>query len=481
MKPISKKDIIKKQSKKSNNEKQLQESQKVILLSVNYSINNRYNNKGYFERNKNTFNKFAHNQWNNLKVYKNQYLMLFDKLHGCSLYHVISVNFDGMIINNKTNFIFSNNITNNFIKKNIQSPDIKKLNNLTNIIIEIIGYVNFNNYIEEEDFFIDDINLFKEYIREQLKNTKIKKDQYFFDNNLFKGLSYKVISIDPNNSDYIDQNTNITIIQKNNDIKKLTKIKKANNKLFEEIIGQENAKKKCLLIEKYLSNPKFFGKWAPKNILFYGPSGTGKTMMARALAHKIQVPFLSIKATRLIGEFVGEGSKQIHELYDKAEEISPCIIFIDEIDAIALDRKYQDLRGDVVEIVNALISEMDGISERIGICTIASTNRIESLDSSVRSRFEEEIEFILPSEKEIQQLIKNNINSFPIKPDIDFNINNLASYLNGLSCRDIIEKILKKTLHEAIIENYKKIPFELFKKSIENIKKSKVDINRLYI
>ena len=168
-------------------------------------------------------------------------------------------------------------------------------------------------------------------------------------------------------------------------------------------------------------------------------------------------------------------------MYDKAEEISPCIIFIDEIDAIALDRKYQDLRGDVVEIVNALISEMDGISERIGICTIASTNRIESLDSSVRSRFEEEIEFILPSEKEIQQLIKNNINSFPIKPDIDFNINNLASYLNGLSCRDIIEKILKKTLHEAIIENYKKIPFELFKKSIENIKKSKVDINRLYI
>ena len=482
MKPISKKNIIKKKNKKINEENQLQNIQKVILLSINYPTNNKYNNKGYFERNKNIFNKFAHNQWNNLKVYKGQYLILFDKLHGYSLYYVISVNFDGMIINKKTVFSFSNNIFNSITNKSIFIQEKKKLNYSSNVLIEIIGYINSNSYLEEEeDFFIEDINLFKEYIKEQLKNTEIKKEQYIFDNNLFKGLSYKITSIEPQNSNYIDKNTNITITQKNNNIKKLQKIKKVNNKLFEEVIGQEKAKKKCILIEKYLLNPKYFGKWAPKNILFYGPSGTGKTMIAKALAQKTQVPFLSIKATRLIGEFVGEGAKQIHELYDKAEEISPCIIFIDEIDAIALDRKNQDLRGDVVEIVNALISEMDGLSERVGVCTIASTNRIDSLDSSVRSRFEEEIEFILPSEKEIQQLIINNLKTFPLKPDKDFDVNYLSSYLNGLSCRDIIEKILKKTLHDAIIENYSIIPFELFKKSIESIKKSKLDINRLYI
>lgn len=80
--------------------------------------------------------------------------------------------------------------------------------------------------------------------------------------------------------------------------------------------------------------------------------------------------------------------------------MAPCIIFIDELDAIALDRRYQDLRGDVSEMVNSLLTEMDGISSRLGICTIAATNQIEVLDSSIRSRFEEEIEFKLPDKDE---------------------------------------------------------------------------------
>lgn len=237
-----------------------------------------------------------------------------------------------------------------------------------------------------------------------------------------------------------------------------------------------------MIIEKYLQDPNKFGKWGPKNILFYGPSGTGKTMMAKALANKIHVPFFSIKATRLIGEFVGEGAKQIHELYEKAEEMAPCIVFIDEIDAIALDRKYQDLRGDVVEIVNALITEMDGLSERVGVCTIGSTNRIGSLDSSVRSRFEEEIEFVLPEEKEIEQLILTNIKTFPLPLDSNFDIKYLSKNLIGLSNRDIVEKILKTALHDAIIENEKKVNFETLKKSIEKIQKvsNPNDINRLY-
>ncbi len=195
-------------------------------------------------------------------------------------------------------------------------------------------------------------------------------------------------------------------------------------------------------------------------------------MMAKALAGKINVPFFSIKATRLIGEYVGEGSKQIHDLYEKAEEMAPCIIFIDEIDAIALDRKYQDLRGDVVEIVNSLIAEMDGLSERLGVCTIGSTNRIESLDASVRSRFEDEIEFVLPSKEEIELLILKSMSSFPLPLDEKFNLEFLSSNLIGLSNRDIVEKILKTAIHEAIIENKEIIPFDLFKIAIEKIKTS---------
>ena len=118
-------------------------------------------------------------------------------------------------------------------------------------------------------------------------------------------------------------------------------------------------------------------------------------MIAKALSAKTGVPMLAVKSTSLIGEFVGEGARQIHSLDEKAAESAPCIIFIDELDAIALDRRYQDLRGDVSEIVNSLLTEMDGISNRTGICTIAATNQIEVLDASVRSRFEEEIEFKL--------------------------------------------------------------------------------------
>ena len=125
-----------------------------------------------------------------------------------------------------------------------------------------------------------------------------------------------------------------------------------------------------------------------------------KTMLAKALANKTDVPIIPVKATQLIGEFVGDGARQIHQLYDRAEEMAPCIIFIDELDAIALDRKFQELRGDVSEIVNALLTEMDGIVERDGVCTICSTNRIYSLDSAIRSRFEEEIDsFFLEKKK----------------------------------------------------------------------------------
>jgi AAA family ATPase len=220
---------------------------------------------------------------------------------------------------------------------------------------------------------------------------------------------------------------------------------------FDDVIGQETAKRKVKIVEKFLQDPEKFGRWAPRNILFYGVSGTGKTMIAKALSAKTGVPMLAVKSTSLIGEFVGEGARQIHSLYEKAAENAPCIIFIDELDAIALDRRYQDLRGDVSEIVNSLLTEMDGISNRKGVCTIAATNQIEILDASVRSRFEEEIEFKLPNQEERLRLLEKNAATLPQKME-HVNLREIARLTEGFSGRDLVEKVLKAALHHAIME-----------------------------
>lgn len=294
---------------------------------------------------------------------------------------------------------------------------------------------------------VSDPRLFELYAREQWYGEPVKPGCYLFDRRLYPDFAFKVLKVHPRFS-VVGSETRIEVERQAEPKKTECDVR------FEDVIGQETAKRKVKIVEKFLAAPESFGKWAPRNVLFYGLSGTGKTMIAKALSTEAKVPMLPVKATSLIGEFVGEGARQIHSLYEKAEEIAPCIIFIDELDAVALDRRYQDLRGDVSEIVNSLLTEMDGIHKRNGVCTIAATNKIEFIDSSIRSRFEEEIEFKLPSIEERLAILEKNAATLPLEME-GVNLKDVAKATDGFSGRDLVEKVLKAALHHAIMDESK--------------------------
>jgi AAA family ATPase len=326
---------------------------------------------------------------------------------------------------------------------------------------------------------ITDPGVFEHYAREQWKGYTAKKGDYLFDNRMFPDFAYKVTDVEPPGS-VIGQNTHIIVNE--TIVSSTPTVEFRSDVTFDDVIGQQSARKKCKLIERFLEAPEKFGKWAPRNVLFFGPSGTGKTMLAKALANKAHVPILPVKATELIGEFVGEGARQIHQLYDRAQEMAPCIIFIDELDAIALDRRHQELRGDVAEIVNALLTEMDGIVERVGVCTIGATNRTDTIDPAVRSRFEEEIEFTLPDEKERLAILKSNVKTFPV-PVKDLDLSAIAKMTEGLSGRDLVSKVLKTALHNVIIDDREYVIQDDLYASVKKLKNipASPSADRMYI
>ena len=312
------------------------------------------------------------------------------------------------------------------------------------VVIKPVGYP-FDFALMDENIEITNTNLFEEYAREQWLGLVVCEKSHLFDQKIIPDYGFEIVTAKPNNS-VISDNTRIKIIT--DEINKNQETNVKSNITMADIVGQDNAKSKVKVISKFLENPESFGPWAPKNILFYGLPGTGKTMLVKALSNELDIQLFLIKATSLIGEHVGDSSSKIHDLYKKASENAPSIIFIDEIDAIALHRSFQSLRGDVSEIVNSLLTEMDGIDENQSVITIGATNNPSSLDLAVRSRFEEEIEFKLPNEEERLQILENNLKTMPLEHALD--LKRIVKITKGLSGRDIKEKILKTALHNAI-------------------------------
>ena len=343
------------------------------------------------------------------------------------------------------------------------------------VVLKPVGYP-FDFNLMDEDIEITNKQLFEDYAREQWLGLVVRENSHLFDQKIIPDYGFEIITAKPNNT-IISENTKIKIIT--DDLNKLNTESKVKSNIFiSDIVGQKNAKNKVKVITKYLEDPERFGQWAPKNILFYGLPGTGKTMLVKALANELEVPLYLIKATSLIGDHVGDGASKIHDLFKKASENSPSIIFIDEIDAVALHRSFQSLRGDVSEIVNSLLTEMDGISENESVITIGATNNPSSLDYAVRSRFEEEIEFKLPNDEERLAILENNLKTIPL--DYNLDLNKLVRLTKGLSGRDIKEKILKTALHNTIANDCDTINMENIDYAIELTKIKNSDIKGMF-
>ena len=344
------------------------------------------------------------------------------------------------------------------------------------LVLETAGYPFNFGLLEGPNLEISDKVLFEQYAIDQWGGTSVKTGSYLFDQKIIPDFAFKIITAYPEDS-IIGENTSITIIP-SDDEKKDTVKRVKSNVFFDDVVGQENAKKKSKLIYKYLQDPEKFGPWAPKNVLFYGLPGTGKTMMAKALSNELNINLFLIKATSLIGDHVGDAASKIHDLYETASKSAPSLIFIDEIDAIALHRSFQSLRGDVSEIVNSLLTEMDGINPNDGVVTIAATNNPSSIDFAIRSRFEEEIEFKMPTDEERREILQLNLNTFPL--DYDLDIDKLVKLSKRMSPRDIKEKMLKTALHNAIVNDRETVTMDDVYFALEVNKYKKDEIKGMY-
>lgn len=304
----------------------------------------------------------------------------------------------------------------------------------------------------------DDTKLFQAYAVDQWNGMKVRKGSFLFDQYMFPDFAFEVTDTFPAEG-HITSETMVQLDQAQKQI-----LPKAPEVGFSDIVGQERAKEKCKIVQQYLKDPEKFGEWAPRNILFFGPPGTGKTMTAVALANETSVEIYLAKATDLIGFHVGGGADRIHRLFRDAADKAPSIVFIDELDAIGLDRRYQSVRGDVSEVVNALLTELDGLSINSGVVTIGATNVVSFLDVALRSRFEEEIEFSLPTPEERLQLLESYSKRmpFPVKADLPY----FARITKGFSGRDIKEKLLKNAFHAAILRGEDRITESMLKDAL---------------
>jgi len=225
-------------------------------------------------------------------------------------------------------------------------------------------------------------------------------------------------------------------------------VKSSDGIKFSDVAGEDEAKENLAEIVDYLHNPSRYteiGAQMPKGILLVGPPGTGKTMLAKAVAGEANVPFFSMSGSEFVEMFVGMGASKVRDLFKQAKEKAPCIIFIDEIDAIGKKRDTGNLGGndEREQTLNQLLTEMDGFEGNTGVIILAATNRPESLDPALTrpGRFDRRVPVELPDLKGREEILKVHAKKVKIGPYVDFNkVARMASGASGAELANIVNE-----------------------------------------
>ena len=226
---------------------------------------------------------------------------------------------------------------------------------------------------------------------------------------------------------------------------------------FSDVAGEDEAKENLQEIVNYLHDPSKYqeiGASMPKGILLVGPPGTGKTMLAKAVAGESQVPFFSISGSEFVEMFVGMGASKVRDLFSQAKEKAPCIVFIDEIDAIGQKRSGGQYGGndEREQTLNQLLTEMDGFDDNSGVIILAATNRPESLDPALTrpGRFDRRVPVELPDLKGREEILKVHARKIKLAENVDFStVARMASGASGAELANIVNEAALRAVRDG--------------------------------
>ena len=232
-------------------------------------------------------------------------------------------------------------------------------------------------------------------------------------------------------------------------------VKSSDGIKFDDVAGEDEAKENLAEIVDYLHNPKKYeaiGASMPKGVLLIGPPGTGKTMLAKAVAGEADVPFFSMSGSEFVEMFVGMGASKVRDLFSQAKEKAPCIVFIDEIDAIGQKRDGRVGGNDEREqTLNQLLTEMDGFGGNTGVIILAATNRPETLDPALTrpGRFDRRVPVELPDLKGREAILRVHAKKVKLAPNVDFaRIARMASGASGAELANIINEAALRAVRD---------------------------------
>ena len=234
-------------------------------------------------------------------------------------------------------------------------------------------------------------------------------------------------------------------------------VKSDNGIKFADVAGEDEAKENLTEIVDYLHNPKKYeeiGAKMPKGLLLVGPPGTGKTMLAKAVAGEAGVPFFSMSGSEFVEMFVGMGASKVRDLFKQAKEKAPCIVFIDEIDAIGGKRSNGNMGGhdEREQTLNQLLTEMDGFDGNTGVVILAATNRPETLDPALTrpGRFDRRVPVELPDLKGREEILKVHAKKIKVEPNVDYTqIARMASGASGAELANIVNEAALRAVRQG--------------------------------